>query len=294
MEKYAATLVTSIVFIIPLLVAAACLQIWHWYRKRKPRRSPLTRSLLRSPGESLRQQIDDLTWDIAAWLAVLMATPLLFYAMYLSQLYLAGVSASPWIYSIVAVAAFFVCLYKLITIGNRRRYLRQGLDGELAVGQELTELLKEGMSVFHDVQCDRFNIDHVVIGSAGVFAVETKARAKLQTDRGKAGAGVKVDGDKLLFPNWTETRWIEQARRQAQWLANWLKDATGERIEVQAALALPGWFVETIRKGNVIVFNPRNPRFLTQAGKAPLSEDQVRHITSALEYHCRDVKAQEV
>ncbi|MDP1707550.1 MAG: nuclease-related domain-containing protein [Gammaproteobacteria bacterium] len=294
MEKYAATLVTSVVFIIPLLVAAACLQIWHWYRKRKPRRSPLTRALLRSPGESLRQQIDDLTWDIAAWLAVLMAMPLLFYAMYLSQLYLAGVRASPWIYGIVAIVAFFVCLYKLITIGNRRRYLRQGLDGELATGQELTELLKDGMSVFHDVQCERFNIDHVVIGSAGVFAVETKARAKLQTDRGKAGAGVKVDGDKLLFPNWTETRWVEQARRQAQWLANWLKDATGERIDVKAVLALPGWYVEVTKPSDVFVFNPRNPRLLTHAGKSPLSEDQVRHITSALEHHCRDVKAQEV
>lgn len=294
MEKYAATLVTSVVFIIPLLVAAACLQIWHWYRKRKPRRSPLTRSLLRSPGESLRQQIDDLTWDISTWLTLLMAMPLLLYAMYLSQLYLAGVRTSPWIYGIAAIAAFFVCLYKLITIGNRRRYLRQGLDGELAVGQELTELLKDGMSVFHDVQCERFNIDHVVIGSAGVFAVETKARAKLKTGRGKADVAVKVDGDRLLFPNWTETQWVDQARRQAQWLANWLKTAAGESVEVKAVLALPGWYIEVTKPSDVFVLNPRNPRLLTQAGKAPLSAEQVRHITAALERHCRDVEAHEI
>lgn len=294
MEKYTAILIVSVVFLIPLLAAAACLQIGHWYRKRKPHRSPLTRALLRSPGETLRQQIDDLTWDIATWLMLLMVMPLLFYAMYLSKAYLEGVRTSPWVYGIAAVTAFLICSYKLITIGNRRRYLRQGLDGELATGQELTELLKGGMSVFHDVQCERFNIDHVVVGSAGVFAIETKARPKLKTGRGKTDAAVKVDGDRLLFPNWTETRWVEQARRQAQWLENWLKDSTNERIEVKAVLALPGWFVETAKPSDVFVFNPRNPRHLLRQGKAPLSEEQVRLVTLVLQMRCRDVEAHEV
>lgn len=294
MEKYTATLITLGVAIVPLYTAAACLWLWHWYRKRKPFRSPLTRSLLRSPGETLRLQVEDLTWDIATWLSLLMVMPLLFYAMYLSQVYLAGVRASPWVYVIIAIAAFCFCLYQLIKAGKKRRYLRQGLDGELAVGQELTELLKDGMSVFHDVQCERFNIDHVVIGSAGVFAVETKARAKLKTGRGKPDAAVKVDGDILLFPNWTETRWVVQARRQARWLTNWLKAAAGESVEVKAVLALPGWYIEVTKPSDVFVLNPRNPRLLAQAGKAPLSEEQVRRVTLALEQRCRDVEAHEI
>lgn len=294
MENYIAALITLGVAIVPIFAAVACLWIRHWYRKRKPFRSPLTRALLRSPGETLRRQIDGLTWDLSTWLALLMVMPLLLYATYLSQAYLGGVNASPWMFAFLAIAAFCFVLYQLINAGKKRRYLLQGLDGELAVGQELTELLKDGMSVFHDVQCERFNIDHVVIGSAGVFAVETKARAKLKTGRGKADAAVKVDGDRLLFPNWTETQWVDQARRQAQWLANWLKTAAGESVEVKAVLALPGWYIEVTKPSDVFVLNPRNPRLLTQAGKAPLSAGQVRHITAALERHCRDVEAHEI
>jgi hypothetical protein len=40
--------------------------------------------------------------------------------------------------------------------------LRAGYDAELAVGQELDKLMREGAWVFHDVPGENFNIDHVV------------------------------------------------------------------------------------------------------------------------------------
>ena len=39
--------------------------------------------------------------------------------------------------------------------------------------------MRDGFAVFHDVPGDKaFNVDHVVIGPQGVFAVETKGRGK--------------------------------------------------------------------------------------------------------------------
>ena len=271
------------------------MRAWHWYRKRKPFRSPLTRALLRSPGETLRRQVDDLTWDISTWLMLLMLVPLGFYATYLSQTNLVGAHVSPLLFAIAAIVALGYALYQLIRVAHIRRRLRQGLDGELAVGQELTELLKDGMSVYHDIQADQFNIDHVVVGPSGVFAVETKCHAKLWTGKGKTDAAVKVKGDALLFPGWTETRWVDQARWRSRWLADWLTSTVGERVEVKPMLALPGWFIDIEKSSDVLVINPKNSRALMQKIKGtPLTAEQVRRITHVLEQRCRDVEAQEI
>jgi len=52
----------------------------------------------------------------------------------------------------------------------------QGARGEEDVGRAL-EALGDGWAVFHDIDTGRGNIDHVVIGPAGLFTVETKSRS---------------------------------------------------------------------------------------------------------------------
>jgi hypothetical protein len=56
------------------------------------------------------------------------------------------------------------------------RWLR-GAEGEEAVGAVLESLTADGWHVIHDVSFGRGNIDHVVVGPGGVFAVETKSHA---------------------------------------------------------------------------------------------------------------------
>ena len=54
------------------------------------------------------------------------------------------------------------------------RWVR-GAEGEEAVGAILEGLTGDGWHVIHDVSFGRGNIDHVVAGPGGVFAVETKS-----------------------------------------------------------------------------------------------------------------------
>lgn len=72
-------------------------------------------------------------------------------------------------------------------------------------------MMLQGYHVYHDFVADKFNIDHIVVGSAGVFAVETKARAKPMSDDRSADAMVTYDGRCLYFPRWKETHPLEQA-----------------------------------------------------------------------------------
>jgi hypothetical protein len=101
--------------------------------------------------------------------------------------------------------------------------------------------MADGYRVYHDVQAGKFNIDHVVIGPNGVFAVETQCHSKLLTADGHK---VFVRGDALYYPDGIDQLAQSQAQRQADWLALKLLKACGEPVAVTPALVLPGWFVE--------------------------------------------------
>jgi integrase len=87
----------------------------------------------------------------------------------------------------------------------------------------LRELHKLTGRVYHDFPAENFNIDHIVIGSNGVFAVETKGRAKPVN----GDVNVIFDGQGLQFPTHYEKDPFDQAKRQAVWLAKWLTSAVG-------------------------------------------------------------------
>jgi hypothetical protein len=98
-----------------------------------------------------------------------------------------------------------------------------GLLGEQAVAEQLQPLFADGYRIFHDVPGDgKWNIDHVVVGPAGVFAIETKYRTKQPGKASERDHEAIFDGNKIQFPSGYDAEAPEQARRNARWLA---KDA---------------------------------------------------------------------
>jgi hypothetical protein len=73
---------------------------------------------------------------------------------------------------LAAIAAFLIVSPQVDR--NHGRWLR-GAEGEEVVGAILESLTADGWHVMHDVCFGRGNIDHVVVGPGGVFAVETKS-----------------------------------------------------------------------------------------------------------------------
>lgn len=62
---------------------------------------------------------------------------------------------------------------------------KKGLDGEILVGRRLALDLPDEYRVIHDLKTDYGNLDHVVVGPTGVFAVETKNWKGTVTSDGK-------------------------------------------------------------------------------------------------------------
>lgn len=260
---------------------------------QKGRRTPLTRDMLRNPGESLRDQVEDLGLDITGYLLGFVSFPLIFgfQILFSSQFASLKISLGNLLfYTIIIIGFSAYTLIKTVRLMRKRQSYRLGLECEMAVGQELNQLMLNGCKVYHDFPAEDFNIDHTIIGPAGVYAVKTKGRAKPDKGRGAGDVKVIYDGKSLQFPDWAETEPIAQARRQAQWLANWLKSAVGQQVPVQPALALPGWFIER-KAPDMVVFNSKNPQFLAKPkGQRVLADEMIQRIAHQVEQRCRDVE----
>jgi len=69
------------------------------------------------------------------------------------------------------VSMFVISRYVLPLVERRDR----GARGEEQVGALLEELTEEGWRVIHDASLGHGNVDHILIGSPGVFTIETKS-----------------------------------------------------------------------------------------------------------------------
>ena len=296
MEQVAAQAGIAVAVLLACFLGPAFAFAFLLRRKRQARarrRSPIGIDLLRSPGHSLREQLEKEMLDISFELGVLMVVPLLMMTVFLAQGHLAGMR------SVIGLAPFFAAaaigfigwtIRKLWMTAVRLDNLRAGYDAELAVGQELDQLMRQGAAVFHDFPAEQFNIDHVVIAAQGVFAVETKGFTKPRRHGGKADATVVFDGKSLKFPTWTTKDPLEQAERQAAWLAKWVSAAAGSQVGALPVLALPGWFVERTGRGSVRVFSGKElAGLLRSKGGQALSPLQIQQVAYQVEQRCRTV-----
>lgn len=159
---------------------------------------------------------------------------------------------------------------------------------EQAVAEELQHLLSLGYRVFHDLSKDgKDNIDHVAVGPAGVFAIETKYRTKKRSERGHEAT---FDGIEIRFPFYSEKRASWQAKGNARWLADMLSKSTGERVTAQPIVALPGWLVTRKASYDVKVLSGKEIFKYISKEPARLSAESIKRISYQLDQRCRDVE----
>jgi hypothetical protein len=240
---------------IPTVIAVAL--VWA-QRKRLDsdgRRSPIESRPIYGAGEQLRKRIDEHTDEVMLSLTMLFFIGPLLIALWATQhVQWRHVQLGLWDY-------VFLSMYLGIAIGGIRKIAKHvslrrrataGLQAELYTAQELNRLMASGCAVLHDLPGERFNIDHVVIGPRAVYAVETKSVRKPRGDY-----KVIYDGERLHFPDFSDSKRLEQTRRQADWLAKYLGQVLGRPIPVVPALALPGWWIESSNSNaDVQVFTP--------------------------------------
>lgn len=296
MEAFIALFVLLVPLFATFGLVFALFGAWLWFRKHRvqvdSRRHPLKEPLLRPPGYTVGQTAESklaegvLSLMMAPFLAVMM------FGVHAGQTAYFGQPESAWRTGFTTVVTLLGMGW-LLRQGFRNllehRNYRLGWEGELAVAEALRPLHAKGFHIFHDVPATDFNIDHVVVGPSGVFAIETKARVK----RGKSRKAheVKFDGTSLHFPGYVTRKPVEQARAQAQWLKQLLSKAIAQPIDVQPVLFLPGWWVERTQRGDVVVMSGKNSDgyFAASSHGNKLDAQTVGMLAHQLEQRCRDV-----
>lgn len=275
------------------------LMIWRKRQRRDRQPFPDQLRLRRGPGETQLRVITRLNEEVAGHLVQLFLLPPLVAAVLLgiSTFFDGSVQIiGLFITLLILLAVLYVIAKRLVESWQEstNRYL--GYFGERVVAEALEPLRAQGFRLFHDVPCgdaaSRFNIDHVIIGATGVFALETKTRRKGRARDGFAAHQIIYDGQVLAYP-WGEDRHgLEQTRKHARWLEASLSQLLDRAIVVQPILTFPGWTIlRRGQPGTVSVLSPTEvPASVAQGTTSPLSPDQIEVIAHQLDAWCRDVE----
>ena len=173
---------------------------------------PIGNQLKRLPGQWLREQNDE-AYDKEIIMPLLIAAiGVLIFALEAIHVFF---DMRPSLLGSGIVAALGIG-YAVIKIRKglvERENRRKGEEGERIVAQVIErDLIPNGYTVFHDIQLDRdgrkFNIDHLLIGDNGVFAIETKNF----TAKGN-NSTVSWAGDQIL---WSGKAYPKNAAGQAK------------------------------------------------------------------------------
>jgi hypothetical protein len=206
---------------------------------RNPR-SPLKDRPLRLPGQSADERRDELIHD-RVFAPLIIAAVLGIFAAIEWWRYYFDVPPAPSLFTFVAVGAFIYAGFRIARAWPELARLKQGRDGERVVGQYLERLREKGYQVFHDVIGEGFNVDHVLIGPAGIFTVETKTFSKPAAGEAK----IMFDGEALKVGGFMPDRdAIVQAKAQAGWLRQIITESTGKKMRTHPIVVFPGWFIE--------------------------------------------------
>lgn len=192
--------------------------------------------------------------------------------------------------SIPAAAVIAACLQAQASVpprsGVARLFARSPLSddsrpwylgalGELQVAQQLAKL-GPGWTVLHSVPIGErgSDIDHVVIGAAGVFTINTKFHED---------ARVWV-GSKRLLVNGQKTDHLRNSRFEAQRVARALTATAGLAIDVQPVIVLVGIHGITVREQPADVAVLRETELVRWLHRRPaaLDADLQDRLTTAM------------
>ena len=252
--------------------------------------SPLKDKPLRNPGQSLDEELIDLAFDFLGYITVV----LIFFMIMLMQWYSYWTSSppTPLPWTVLFVISLIVSVCKIRPKISKLNNIKQGRDGEKAVGQYLENLRHEGAKIFHDIRGDNFNVDHVVIAPTGIFVIETKTWSKSDGEKNEITFDGKTfkKNDFAINPSPTI-----QASACAKYIQELLLESTGRKFAIQPVVTFPGWHTKHDASFDNYVPWVLNPKALVTfilKAKNPLSPEDVKLAAFHLSRFIRVVESQ--
>ena len=254
---------------------------------KKIKRSPIKKTPLRTAGQSLEEEINRIkTEDLVPYIgvSVFMVSGIIFeWYRWFSEL-----PPRPLAISVAAMMVIAFSGYKISKYRKQIENLKLALQGERAVGEYLDRFRAKGFRLFNDVVVGDFNIDHILIGNKGIYTIETKTISKFL----KGSQTIKYDGETISVNGQIPDRDpIVQAKAQANWIKDLLRDLTGKTFKVKPVVLYPGWYIEKQPRGaEVWVLSPKALDSFIENEDSVIDENLIHSIATHFSRYVRNSK----
>ena len=249
------------------------------FTKKQTVRLPQVR---RRAGESLRERREKIVDEnVLPAISVLFVFWFVYLIQQLQQWSRSGPQPQLWLcIAVITTVIAAVWFWRLLRIA---RHFNRGERGERHVADVLEELRTEGYKPVHDIVGDGFNIDHVIVGPGGVFAIETKYRSGRGQITFRNTEGVFV-GDRL-----EEKDCLKQARANAKSTSDLILENCGRREWVTPIVVFVGeWKIKNDwRDTDARVFTPDGLLHYIRNQQPRLINKEIELIASHLERSAR-------
>jgi hypothetical protein len=217
-------------------------------------------SIMFEAAERFRDRLAHLTREQATYLG----SAVVFVVMYVAATLLDGsglfIGYPDWqlyilLAALVAAAAFVTYrLGRTILEWRRICFVR---DANVAVGHQLQRIAAGHGRAYHDVRTPAGVIDHVMVGSSGVYAVNVIARRHLR--QGSA----MLKGNQVVFSHGGDPEPIVDINARCKQLQKQFRSETGSDIRVRSVIAVPGWDIARQNDEDHLLVNERTLPMIT-------------------------------
>lgn len=242
------------------------------------RKSYFAQSVLHTAGQSLQLKMRALTFDIGIFFGLAIG------AVFIIPIVFGLVTG--WVIPLVLIiiSLLGIC-YKL----SKFKKYYQGLEGERRTREEIEPIIKDGYHILNDVPGKKFNIDFLVIGPTGIYAIEVKNPKKNGKEKISYQDECIFLGSRIL----NKPDPIEEAQRHANWIKAYLSDIKNNSFNhVKPVVLFPKHMIEDDYKcvtNDIWILNPKRFRdhYLPKQSKV-FSPQEVQELVSIFRTHISD------
>lgn len=207
-------------------------------------------------GESLENQInllyDKITEILLLPIVIFVAT------IFICMIYIGvlKVELLTVVFLLILLVVFSIrAFFKIKKLHRQIWHYRKGLDGERYVGSMLEKFSSNKTFVFHDIVCEKqnngkivkFNIDHVVISTKGIFTIDSKNWSLPDREYNQADFVFK-DGELIDSTGILQKDLMDKIDSQGKWLEDKIYEWINQRIPVYRVGIMIGAYVNNVNK----------------------------------------------